>query len=139
MARQLTDKQEKFAQLVVDGESQAESYRQAYDASNMTDSATGVEASRTAALPHVSLRINQLRDELEEMRLWTRLDSIKTLKEVAEEKGEGFKNSDRVAAVKALNSMNGWDKQTIDHTSSDGTMTAPSRIELVAPTVKDDN
>ena len=32
------------------------------------------------------------------------------------------KTGDKINAVKAINQMHGWDKQTIDHTSSDGSM-----------------
>lgn len=124
----LTPKQESFAQLYVELGSAAEAYRRAYDSQAKPES-VHVSASRLANDPKVSLRIQEIRDRLAELAIWKRIDSLKTLAGIAT---NGDKDSDKVAAVKAINSMHGWDKQTIDHTSSDASMTPPSRIEIVA-------
>ena len=58
----LTANQESFAQLVASGRSQADAYRAAYPSSQeWTLGALYEEASRTAALPAVSLRVKYLR------------------------------------------------------------------------------
>lgn len=45
---------------------------------------------------------------------------------------------DNAAAIFYLKTQAGWKEKTeIDHTSSDGSMSAPTRIELVAPKVDD--
>lgn len=123
----LTDKQEKFAQLVVDGLAKAEAYRRAYNADGMNSNAIGVEANRVYNRPNVSLRIEELRDELKIRSMWTKVNSVETLKRVAE---QGEKDSDVVASVKALNAMYGWDKQVLDHTSSDGSMKPTNNITV---------
>lgn len=130
----MTPKQEKFAQLYVETGNASEAYRQAYNSKAKPDSVY-VNASKLLSTPKVSLRVRELQDEMEEKSLWRRIDSLKVLSEIAL---EGEKDSDRVNAVKALNSMHGWDRQTIDHTSSDGSL-SPARIELVAPALKNDH
>lgn len=130
----MTPKQEKFAQLYVEIGNASEAYRQAYNSKAKPDSVY-VNASKLLSTPKVSLRVRELQDEMEEKSLWRRINSLKVLAEIAL---EGEKDSDRVNAVKAINSMHGWDRQTIDHTSSDGSV-GPTRIELVAPSMDKDS
>ena len=58
--KDLTAKQESFAQAVVDGLNQSDAYRQAYSAGNMKPEAVWVEASRLMDNPTVSLRVKEL-------------------------------------------------------------------------------
>lgn len=127
MAIQLTDKQEKFAQLVVEVSSKSEAYRRVYDCENMNNNSIGVEANRVYNNPKVSLRIQEIRDELAMLAMWSKVDSVKTLKKVAE---QAERDGDIVSAVKALNAMYGYDKQVIDHTSSDGSMSPASKVTI---------
>lgn len=108
MSSELTNKQEKFCQLVVELGNQSEAYRQAYKSKAKADS-VHVRASELMRESKVSVRVQQLRDELEEKNLWKRLDSVRTLSEIAKGQDEEAKPSDRVNAVKALNTMHGWD------------------------------
>jgi len=124
----LTPKQERFAQLYVELGNASDAYREAYDSKAKPDS-VHVNASKLLSDARVALRVQELQEALEEKALWRRISSLKVLSEIAL---DGEKDSDRVSAVKALNAMHGWDKQTIDHTSSDGSL-GPTRIELVAP------
>ena len=139
MMSELTSKQERFAHLVAEGRSQADAYREAFQSTAKPESVQ-VEACKLAGKPNVSLRIEQLKQDLVEKSLWTRLDSVQVLAEIArggnlDEVLQGIaeppKASDRVNAVKALNQMHGWDKLVIDHTSSDGSL-APTRIVIEA-------
>ena len=57
----LTDKQEKFAQLVFQGLSQYDAYVEAYD-SHSTRNSIDVSASRLANNPKIALRIQELRN-----------------------------------------------------------------------------
>ncbi len=57
----LTPKREKFAQGVASGMSQAEAYRVAYSAANMSPAAIWVESGRLMDNPAVSLRVAELR------------------------------------------------------------------------------
>lgn len=56
----LTEKQEKFAQGLAAGLTNAEAYRQAYDASAMKPATLHNESSKLAAHPAVTDRLNQL-------------------------------------------------------------------------------
>lgn len=109
----LTPKQEKFAQLYVELGNASEAYRVAYDSKAKPES-VNVNASKLLADAKVSLRVQELRDDLEERQLWRRIKSLKVLSEIAE---GGEKDSDRVNAVKAINAMQGYDAPTkIDST-----------------------
>lgn len=124
----LTPKQERFAQLVVELGSQSEAYRRAYESTAKAES-VHVEASRIANDPMVSLRIQEIRDRLAELEIWKRVDSLRTLADIAM---QGEKDSDKVAAVKAINSMHGWDKHVIDHTNNGSAFEFPTRVVIEA-------
>ena len=59
----LTGKQEKFAQLVAQGKTQLDAYKEAYDAEKMSYDASRVEASRLAQDPNISLAIANYKKE----------------------------------------------------------------------------
>lgn len=112
MENKLTAKQEKFCQCIADGMNQTESYKSAYSSKNMSEKAIWVEAGRIAENPKVSLRISELKDKIAEKQLWTREDSVKVLKTIANGKGFTLKESDKIAAVKELNAMHGFNSPT---------------------------
>ncbi len=58
----LTFKQERFAQEYVKLGNASEAYRIVYDASDWTEHALNVEASRALAHPEISLRIESIKD-----------------------------------------------------------------------------
>lgn len=117
-----SSKQEHFARLVAEGSSQADAYRIAFN-SDAKPKSVQEAASRVMADVKVSSRVKELKKDLAEKSLWSRLDSVKVLSEIAKGEDPDAKPTDRVNATKALNQMHGWDKMTIDHTSSDGSMT----------------
>lgn len=102
----LTAKQEAFAQGIADGLDQATAYRAAYDVENMADPAIYVEASRLMDNPKVALRVKELKDALADRVLWTREMSVKALVQTFKESS----GSVRVAAVKELNAMHGYNE-----------------------------
>ena len=59
--RALTVKQKRFATLVAGGQELSTAYRMSYNASQMQQPSVRVEASRLAALPHISEAIEWLR------------------------------------------------------------------------------
>jgi uncharacterized protein YmfQ (DUF2313 family) len=62
--KKLTDKQEKFAQLVVKLGNQSESYRQAYDVKETTTTeSVNVQASVLMSDLNISLRVEELREQ----------------------------------------------------------------------------
>jgi hypothetical protein len=102
----LTPKQERFAQCIADGMSQADAYRSAFDVRPTTKPETVVQmASRLASDRNVSARVEELKATLSAKALWTREDSVRTLIGVIQ--GDG-KASDTVSAVKELNAMHGF-------------------------------
>src|SRR5690554_3012969 len=110
----LIPKQEKFAQLYVELGNASEAYRQAYDSKAKPES-VHVAASKLLSDNKVALRVEELQDELAEKSLWKRLRSVEVLSGVAL---GAEKDSDKVAAVKALNAMYGWDAPVkVDHTT----------------------
>jgi len=113
----LTPKQENFAQLIADGKAYSEAYRLAYNSEGSNETVQ-VSASTLANSPNVSIRIAELKNELAAKLLWKREDSVKVLREIAkrnlkidEETGEiipASKDTDKIAAVKELNAMHGF-------------------------------
>jgi len=117
----LTPKQEKFAQCVADGMTQADAYRVAYDCAPTTKPETiQNKAHELMKNGEVAARVKELREMLTEKALWSRADSVNILAEIAQDLGN--KAGERVSAIKELNAMHGWNKQVIDHQSSDGSM-----------------
>lgn len=103
----LTGKQEAFAQAVASGLTQAEAYRTCYDVSPDTlDKTVWEGASRVANDSNVSARIASLKDEIAAKALWTREDSVRMLKEIAED--VAARHGDKTGAVKVLNEMHGY-------------------------------
>ena len=102
----LTSKQEAFAQAVASGMRQAEAYRTSYDVSPETLNETvWEEASRIANDRKVSARVQLLKDEIAAKALWTREDSVRTLKSVIADTDKG---AEITGAVKVLNEMHGY-------------------------------
>lgn len=104
----LTAKQEAFAQAVASGMTQADAYRSAYDAENMGDDTIYVKASELMAAGKVSVRVSELKEAIAIAALWTRLDSVQTLKKIVDGLGSDTKPNEAVSAVKELNAMHGF-------------------------------
>ena len=106
----LTAKQEAFAQGVAGGMTQADAYRNAYDCDGSADKTIIENASRTMADSNVSARVAELKEAVAIAALWTRLDSVETLAEIA--RGAEARANEKVAAIKELNSMHGFNAPT---------------------------
>ena len=104
----LTAKQEAFAQAVASGMTQADAYRHAYDCEGSNEQTIYDEASDLMRHPEVGPRVKFLKDELACAALWSRLDSVQTLAEIA--KGEETRANEKVAAIKELNAMHGFNE-----------------------------
>lgn len=133
----LTPKQERFCQCIADGMSQADAYRNAFDVKPTTKPETvQANASRLMSDSMVSARVKELRDMLTEKAIWTREDSARVLSEIALGHDEQGKTSDRVAAVKELNAMHGFNaaiKTELTGPNGEPLQAMPVLIELVAP------
>lgn len=128
LADKLTNLQRGVVLGVVAGKSQRQAY---YDAGGRakTDLSADATVSELLSNPNVRAFYDSLIANVAEKAIWTREDSLRTLAEIASGMDENGKTSDRVAAVKELNAMGGWNSaQKIDHTSTDGSM-SPSRVD----------
>lgn len=127
----LTGAREKFAQGVASGLSQSAAYRAAYPAAlKWQDKTVWARASELAADGKVLGRVEAIRAELAASQLWSREQSVKVLREVAE---MGEKGAERVAAVRELNAMHGFQApQKLEHSGG------LSGIRLVIEGVKPD-
>jgi hypothetical protein len=105
--RKLTAKQQAFAHFIADGLEQATAYRKAYDCPNSSPSTVKVEASRTAALPHVAEFIRTLKGQHDQKKFLTRERKREILQEIAESKGESIRPNERVKAIEVDNIMTG--------------------------------
>lgn len=102
----LTPKQEKFAQCVADGMTQADAYRSAFDVRPTTKPESVIRsASELMSDPNISSRVAELRQQLSEKALWTRQDSVQALISVL---SNPESQKDVIAAVKELNAMHGY-------------------------------
>ena len=125
----LTPKREKFAQCVADGMSQADAYRASFNVAPTTKpESVHSRGSQLMANAQVASRVRELKNALEQKAIWTREDSARALVEIIRKQDLDAKTSDRVAALKVMHTLQGWDKQVVDHLSSDGSM-SPSRVD----------
>lgn len=122
--RELTPKQEKFCQLYIELGNASEAYRRSYDAEDSNPNVIAVEASRLLENPKVSLRLKQMREEHMRSHKITVSDLLKELEEARQAAlgAENPQSSAAVAATMGKAKLLGLDKQVIDHTSSDGSM-----------------
>ena len=128
----LTAKQEAFAQGIADGLGQADAYRMAYDAEGMKDNTIYSKASVLMSDGKVAARVAELRAAVAERVTWTLADSLDVLSTIAKGLDADAKPSDKVNAVKAINTMIGLDAPS----KLDVTGNLVTRIERV---VTDDN
>ena len=113
----MTPKQEKFAQCVADGMSQADAYRTAFDVKPTTKPQTIQDsASKLMARPEVSHRVRELKEQLSAKALWTRQDSVRALETAMRIAQDRDNAAGLVAAVKEMNAMHGFNE--------------PSKLEL---------
>jgi phage terminase small subunit len=101
----LTAKQEAFCQNIIQGMSQADAYRSAYDASRMTDKTVHEKACLLAGQDKIKTRITELRDKLSNENIMSaqkRMEWLTKLVMSAE-----ASNGDKLKALDILNKMDG--------------------------------
>lgn len=125
----LTPKEEKFAKLYIELGNASEAYRQAYGVDeNKKDNSVWSNAHALTKKENVSLRIQELQEEAMVVHnvtmesLLNEFDEIKNLAMNAEALGSKLQLGAAVSAVNSKMKLVGLDKTTVDHTSSDGTM-----------------
>jgi phage terminase small subunit len=122
----LTDKQERFAQAIADGMNQSDAYRTAYSAAAMLDATIHSKASVLMADGKVAARVGMLKQAIADKHLWTREDSVKGLRAVADK--DEAKGPEIVAAIKELNAMHGFNAPTKHELS----VSFPKTINVIA-------
>lgn len=102
----LTPKQESFCLAYLETGNASEAYRQCYEASRSSAKTITESASKLLAQPNISARIAELRAAIVEKVVWERQDSLLVLAAVARSATEPA--TSRIAAVKELNAMHGY-------------------------------
>ena len=101
----LTAKREKFCQNLINGMTQADAYRAAYNTKGMSDKVVWQEASLLAKNPKVALRLKELREELAEANRMTVEERFAWLSKLVRESGAC--TSDKLKAIDQMNKMEG--------------------------------
>lgn len=118
----LTPQQEKFAQAIASGKSQADAYRIAYKCANSKPNTIHRKASALMSEDKISARVAELKAQLSEKALWTREDSVRTL--LSNMADPDAKPSDKNQTVKILNEMHGYNAPVkIEHSGAIETVT----------------
>ncbi len=101
----LTAKQEKFVQGIIEGMSQADAYRSAYSAKNMSDNAIYREASVLMTNPNIAQRVNELREQMASATIMSAKERLEWLTAVICDNGEPTAN--KLKAADIMNKMQG--------------------------------
>jgi phage terminase small subunit len=121
----LTLNQERFAQNIIQGMSQADAYRAAYPKQRMSDKTLHEAASRLMANSKVSARVKELRDELAKPSIMTAQDRLEWLTQVVQ--GDDQSTTDKLKAVDIMNKMQG---EYVQKVQADVQNTVSINIEL---------
>lgn len=130
-----TDKKEGFSQGIARGLNQSDAYRAAFNADKMKPETIHKRASELMRDGEVAGRIAELKAALAEKALWAREDSVNELAAIARGSAEA-KPSERVAAIRELNAMHGYNEPTKQEISgpNGGPQEYKWRIEVVDAT-----
>ena len=107
----LTAKQEQFVKNIIDGMSQADAYRSAYNTKRMSVNSIYVNASKLVADAKVAQRLKELREELAKPTIKTAQERMEWLTQLIENEEEG--TSEKLKAIDILNKMDGLYVQKI--------------------------
>lgn len=101
----LSAKKEKFVQCIIEGMSQSDAYRSAYNTNNMTDKSVWESASRLMNDIKVATRIQELRDLVAKKSIMTAQERLEWLTALI--KSENVMISDKLKASDQMNKMQG--------------------------------
>ena len=119
--KMLTSKQESFCKLIIEGNTQIDAYKGAYNAESMAANTISRKASLLASKGYIRARIAELCAEITKDWIWERQNSVRVLAAIALRKENAPK--DQISAVKELNNMYGFNapvKQAHSFTGKDG-------------------
>ncbi len=101
----LTAKQEAFVQNIIQGMSQADAYRSAYDTKRMTEKSVWESASKLMANTKVATRLSELREQLSNEKIMSAQKRLEWLTELI--KSDDASNTDKLKALDIMNKMDG--------------------------------
>ena len=101
----LTAKQEKFVQGIIDGMSQVDAYRSAYDTSRMSDKTVYEKASRMMSDDKIRARLEELRDKMITPSIMSAQERLEWLTELVI--NPGSLTQDKLRAIDIMNKMTG--------------------------------
>lgn len=122
----LTAKQEAFVQNIIQGMSQADAYRSAYDASKMSDKTIHERASVLAGQDKIKTRLSELRDKLANEKIMTAQKRMEWLTRVVKDDYEKTENK-----LKALDILNKMDGEYVQKIAAEVQTETTINIELV--------
>lgn len=108
----LTAKQEKFVNCIIEGMSQADAYRSAYNTSRMTDKTIHESASKLMADPKIYARVAELREKMAKKSIMTAQERMEWLTVLIGNENVG--TTDRLRAIDIMNKMQGEYVQKVD-------------------------
>lgn len=129
----LTPKQEAFARAYVETGNASEAYRRAYDAENMKQAVIAVKASELLTNGNVKVMVDNLKEEALQRHRLTVDDLLRELEEarMAAYQQEKPQAGAMVAASMGKAKLLGLEAPAkVDHTSSDGSMSPKTTIEV---------
>ena len=126
----LTPKQESFCQKYIELGNASEAYRQSYDADDMNTNTVNRKAKELLDNGKITARVEQIKQEHKKRHNMTIDDLLLELEEARQAAlgAENPQSSAAVAATMGKAKILGLDKQVIDHTSSDGSMSPPQPL-----------
>jgi phage terminase small subunit len=101
----LTPKQEKFVQNIIEGMTQADAYRNSYNAKRMSDKTIHENASRLMADSKIKARVKELREQIDKNTIMSVQERLETLTKMARDKEENTAN--KIRAIDTMNKMTG--------------------------------
>ena len=108
----LTPKQEKFVQGIIEGLSQADAYRAAYNCKRMTDKTIHESASKLMADHKIAARVQELRDKIASESIMTARQRLEWLSRIIQSENET--TADKLRASDQMNKMQGEYVQKIE-------------------------
>ena len=117
----LTIKQEKFCNLYIELGNASEAYRQSYNCEKMKPESVNIKAFELLNNGKVTLRVDELRNELAKRHDITKDTLIIELEEARQMAKDTAKASSMVSATMGKARILGLDKQVIEHTGTNGT------------------
>ena len=111
----LTAKQEQFVRCIIEGMSQADAYRTAYKAENMTDNSIYCESSKLMSDPKIAQRVAELRADVARASVMSAQERLEWLTKVVKDEVPDYKDgiesrpdlNTKIRAVDTMNKMTG--------------------------------